>query len=309
MRRLRDESGHTLIELLAAMALMIIVIGSTLGAFDTFGRTTKTNEDLNDAQAAARTTLDRFARELRNASAYSTDTAGPDPSAILRADPWDIVFQAIDPLNAPGAGAGNNLQLQRVRYCLDTATNVMWRQRQMWTGATAPAIPSGADCPAGGWDERSPVAPFIVNTGSRRVFTYNSMNPADVAAAPPALSDISSIRANLYIDVNGTRPPSETQLSTGVHLRNKNRRPLVSCVATAAGPMHASLNGTASTDPEGEALTFNWYDGGTLLPNDSGPVIDYTATAAGAHTFSLTVIDVGGLKASATCAPASLSIQ
>jgi type II secretory pathway component PulJ len=305
--RLRDESGHTLIELLAAMALMIVVIGSTLGAFDTFGRNTQTNRSLNDAQGSARATLDRLARELRNASAYSTDTTGPDPSAVLRANPWDLVFQSIDPLTAPGAGAGNNYGLQRVRYCLDTSTNVMWRQRQSWTTATAPAMPAGADCPTGGWDEQSPVSNFIVNSGTRRVFTYNSMNPADVSATPPALSDISSIRANLYVDVNGTRPPAETQLSTGVQLRNKNRRPLVGCVATTGGPMHASLNGTASSDPEGEALTFSWYDGTTLL-DESGPVVDYTATAAGSHTFSLTVTDVGGLKATATCTPAPLSI-
>jgi type II secretory pathway pseudopilin PulG len=309
VRRLREESGHTLVELLAAMSLMILVIGSTLGAFDTFGRNTATNDQLNEAQSTARIALDRMARELRNASAYGTDPSpGVDPSAVLRAQPWDLVFQSVDPLTVPAAGAGNNLQLQRVRYCLDTATNVLFRQRQTWTTATAPVMPSGADCPAAGWTEQSPVARWIVNSGTRRLFTYNQMNPADVSAATPALSDISSIRANVYVDVNGTRPPAETQLATGVHLRNKNRRPVVSCVATAAGPMHASLNGTSSTDPEGEALKFGWKDGTTPL-DEGGPIVDYTAPTAGAHTFSLTVTDVGGLTATATCTPAPLTIQ
>jgi hypothetical protein len=288
---------------------MILVIGSTLTAFDTFGRNTTTNEQLNEAQSTARIALDRMARELRNASAYGTDPSpGVDPSAVLRADPWDLVFQSVDPLSVPAGGAGNNLGLQRVRYCLDTSTNVLFRQRQTWTGAVTPAMPGGADCPAAGWTEQSPVARWIVNSGTRRLFTYNQMNPADVSAAAPALSDISSIRANVYVDVNGTRPPTETQLATGVHLRNKNRRPLVGCVATAAGPMHASLNGTASTDPEGEALKFAWTDGTTPL-DDGGPVVDYTAPTAGAHTFSLTVTDVGGLTATATCTPAPLNIQ
>lgn len=309
MRRLREESGHTLVELLAAMGLMILVIGSTLTAFDTFGRNTTTNDQLNEAQGTARTALNHMARELRNASAYGTDPSpGVEPSAVLRAEPWDLVFQSVDPLSDPVGGAGNNLGLQRVRYCLDTATNRLFRQRQTWTGAATPAMPSGADCPAAGWTEQKSVATWIVNSGTRRLFTYNSMNPADVSATPPALSDISSIRANVYVDVNSTRPPAETQLSTGVHLRNKNRRPLVNCVATAAGPMHASLNGTGSTDPEGEALRFAWKDGTTQL-DDGGPVVDFAATAAGSHTFSLTVTDVGGLTATATCNPASLNIQ
>jgi type II secretory pathway component PulJ len=306
--RLREQQGHTLVELLAAMSLMILVIGSTLGAFDTFGHGTQTNQKLNEAQDAARNTLDLMSRQLRNASAYANDVADTDPKAIVRADAWDIVFQSIDPMSTPAAGVVNNKQLQRVRYCLDTATNVLWRQRQTWSGAT-PAVPAGADCPAAGWSEQIPVASYVVNGGSRRVFTYNSMDPNDVAATPPALSDITSVRASLFIDVNGSRAPAESQLATGVQLRNKNRRPIVSCVVTPTSTLHASLNGTGSSDPEGEALKYEWYEGGALIAGKSGPVVDYAAPAAGARTFSLKVTDVGNLTATASCNPSPINLQ
>jgi type II secretory pathway component PulJ len=306
--RLREQQGHTLVELLAAMSLMILVIGTTLGAFDTFGKGTQTNQKLNDAQDSARTALDLMSRQLRNASAYANDVTDTDPKAIVRADPWDIVFQSINPLVVPGAGAVNNKQLQRVRYCLNTTTQVLWRQRQTWSGTT-PGVPAGADCPASGWTEQLPVAQYVVNGGARRVFTYNSMNPNDVSATPPALSDITSVRASLFIDVNGSRAPAESQLATGVQLRNKNRRPLVSCVVTPTSTLHASLNGTASSDPEGEALKYEWFEGGALIAGKSGPVVDYAAPTAGSRTFSLRVTDVGTLSATAACNPSPINIQ
>jgi type II secretory pathway component PulJ len=302
MRRLREQGGHTLVEVLAAMGLMMVVLGSTLGAFDSFGRTSATNEQLNEAQDEARRGVSRMTRELRSASAYGADAAGADPSAVVRAQPWDLIFQSVDPLNAPGAGAGNSRQLRRVRYCVNTESGVLWRQWQTWTNAAEPPVPAAGDCPGGGWGGQEQVVGHIANGGGRRVFTYNSMDPNAVSAAAPAVADISSIRFSLFVDVNSaSRAPSESQLASGVFLRNKNRRPTAGCTATPIGSGHVSLNGTASQDPEGEALTFEWKDGSTVIEGGNGPILDYTLPTGGAHTFTVTVKDPGNLPNTATC--------
>lgn len=309
MRRLSDESGHSLMELLVAMSLMMLVLGTTLTVFDSFGRNTHTNGQMNDAQDQARAVMDRVARELRSASAYSdSGSSTAETSAVLRAEAWDLVFQSVDPLTPPGAGAGNKKQLQRVRYCLDTTGNKVWRQRQTWTTATPPTLSTDANCPGSGWTSQSLVAGDVVNGGGRRLFTYNAMDPATTGGTAPPLPDITSIRASVFVDTNVGKAPAETQLATGVFLRNKNRRPIVDCVATRGGPMHVSLNGTGSQDPEGEALEFAWTDNGTAM-NQTGPVVDYTSPTTGSHTFRVTVKDVGGLTSTAICAPNPLTVQ
>ena len=83
MRLTREESGFTLVELLTSMGIMIIVFGATLTTLQVFGATTTRNQNLLQAQDEARLALGRMARELRNASAYATDT--PQPSAVVRA--------------------------------------------------------------------------------------------------------------------------------------------------------------------------------------------------------------------------------
>jgi hypothetical protein len=66
----------------------------------------------------------------------------------------------------------------------------------------------------------------------------------------------------------------------------------------AAGPGGTSvtLNGSASTDPDGDALTFVWTEGSTVVGNSA--VVSLTASI-GTHTYTLTVTDAGGLSSSA----------
>ncbi len=181
MRLAREESGFTLVELLVSMGIMIIVLGATLTTLQVFGSTTNRNGDMLQAQDEGRLALDRMARELRNASAYATDT--PQPSAIVRAGPWDLIMQTINPRGS--TGSGNALNLMRVRYCLNTATRTLWRQSQTWTSATAPAVIADTACPSSAWGSgnQSSVVGDVVNGGTRRVFTYNSGNDGDRARA------------------------------------------------------------------------------------------------------------------------------
>jgi type II secretory pathway pseudopilin PulG len=299
MRLAREESGFTLIELMVSAAIMIVVLGATLGALDVFGNDAARSQRLVVAQDQARLALDMLARELRNGTAYTTDV--PQPSAVVRADPWDVIVQTVNP-QTPPAGNQNTLNLMRARYCLETATGRLWRQWQTWTSAVSPALISDTACPSTAWGagHRTVVATDVVNGGTRRVFTYNRGNAGDISEPPPPLEDISSVRVGLWIDPDPGKAPAAVQFATGVFLRNKNRRPVADCTASAVGNGHVSLNGSHSSDPEGGALNFAWADGATRLP-DTTSLVDYVSPSTGPHWFTLTVTDAGGLSAQSTC--------
>src|SRR5216684_700174 len=67
----------------------------------------------------------------------------------------------------------------------------------------------------------------------------------------------------------------------------------------AAGPAGTpvTLNGSASSDPDGDALTFVWTEGSTVVGNSA--VVSLTVTM-GVHTYTLTVTDTAGLSSTAT---------
>lgn len=305
MTRLRAQDGFSLIELLVSCGLMIIVLSATLGALDVFGSTTATNQKVSDAQDQARNTLDRMSWELRNATAYQIG-AGTG-SAILRADPWDIIFKSVDP-SSPGS-ANNPNSVQRIRYCLDSTGDTLYRETQLLNTSPVPNMPATADCPgpADSWPTRTAVATNVVNDG-RRVFTYNRQDQDDVNAPMPDYPDIAGVRAKLFVDVNPGKAPAETALATGVFLRNQNRRPVASCTATPTGNGHVFLNASASVDPEGGLLTYVW-SGAAGLDQKTAPNFDYTPATPGSYTFSVTVTDNSQLTSQATCAPDPVNIQ
>ena len=96
------------------------------------------------------------------------------------------------------------------------------------------------------------MAEHVVNSAAQEVFSYNAA----------ALTAITTVRADLFIDLEENRGPTATELSTGVFLRNQNRAPVASFTASAS-PSEIILNGSASSDPEGDPLTYEWFVGGS----------------------------------------------
>jgi hypothetical protein len=163
------------------------------------------------------------------------------------------------------------------------------------------------------------MADNIVNNVAVDVpFSYNS---SDRTA-------ITQVNVNLVVDINAvTKPPAALGLATGVFLRNQNRAPsAVFPVPTKTGTLKYRFNATASTDPEGNALNYYWYQGaaptcplpsgfadpaGTLPAGQAAdiPAIrnvavpDFTFPGAQSNTnqrMVLVVKDVGGLLACAS---------
>jgi type II secretory pathway pseudopilin PulG len=306
--RLRGEHGFTLTELLIASSLMIVVLAATLMVFDQFVQTSSRNTRQNDAQDSARFTIDQLARQLRNLALPTPQS----PNSIDLASGYDLVFKTADPGR------------RRVRYCLQTSApystsnGALWVQTQAGSvGGADPAVPSTASCPAatggGGWGTAKLVADHVTNRNGadRSLFEFN--------ADPATPSKITGVHTAVFVDVDPTRAPSETRISTGVFLRNQNQAPAAAFTISPGGSTtrHIVMNAANSTDPEGRTLAYYWFLGtspsltnaitsgacntadGCITP---GILNDYTVPTGvtASQTFTLLVKDPGGLTATAS---------
>jgi prepilin-type N-terminal cleavage/methylation domain-containing protein len=281
---IEDERGFTLVEMLVGLVIAMIVLGAVLKIMDNFTDISRATNDRNEAEDMARQGLRQVARNLRNASSPGTSGSG-----IERADSTDLVFQAVDPLVA--AGGSNSYNVHRVRYCLDSSNpkyGTLWKQTTTWTTASAPALPTATGCPNAAFGDQRAVGIWIANTSSggpaRPLFSYDS----------GTLANISNISLDLYVDADRTKGVGEIHVNTGVFLRNKNRTPTASFTVSAQGNKQVLLNGGASSDPDGQSLTYTWTVDGVALSNTSAIVL-HTLGTTGNHTFGLTVTDSGDL--------------
>jgi hypothetical protein len=302
--RLREERGISLAEVLMASTLFIVVLGAALTPIELLGRVERSTANQNDSQDNARNAVAVMARNLRNTSGQN--------QLVNLASPYDLVIETIDH-NPKPSGSTNARNLKRVRYCLDTGSSSqvgltkgrLWEQSYTWTTASPPNVLPSANCPDTGWgSSRRVVANFITNkaTSAHRptakpLFTYFPTGAT--------LNTITSIRVSVYSDRDWDEAPRETELTSGILLRNQNGAPTASFTATPglAGSKQITLNAGTSTDPEGLPLTYRWCDVTTVATCDdstrigTGTLYTYTAPAAGNRNIVLHAFDIGGLQA------------
>ena len=273
---LRREDGMALMEVLLVSVLMLIILGATLTTFNTFERQARDNQNLNEAQDQTRRALDLMARDLRN-------LASPTPLLPLAVDvkdPQDLIFQSEGKVKPVGSLNAQNTT--RVRFCLNTTTQILYRQIQTWTSAVAPGIPTSACGATAGWSSTMSVASDVVNA-ARPVFTYNAVDN----------DKVTEISAQVFVDTTPTSAPAEVDLQTSVFLRNQNRAPTAAFSAVSMPGGAIFLNASESTDPEEKALTFEWWDA-SLTPEKKvgeGIVFTYPAPSAGNRQMYLIVRD------------------
>lgn len=279
-RRLAEERGLTLIELMVAASLMLIISAAALTTLDQAVRLGGNSERRLDQQDRVRTAARSILHEIRDVA------ASPErPAIIEQAGDYDLVFKAVADGGATGA---NTMHLNRVRFCLagDRNSATIRQQTQSWTTAIPPNIPSTASCPSAAWDTSTVVAEDITNrAGSqeRPVFSYRRTTAGEVQ----------SIAVQLFLDEDPKREPPEALAETGVFLRNQNRVPEARFTATPAGTGHILLNASDSVDPEDQPLEVRWYDGTKAIGR--GTIYDYNAKTRGTHPITVEVTDVGGL--------------
>jgi prepilin-type N-terminal cleavage/methylation domain-containing protein len=299
MMRMRDEDGFTLVEMLVAMAITVIVFGATLTILDVFQSNNRFDQLRNENQDNARTAIDRLARQLRDVIARTTST-GIVPGALEQAEPYSITFQTVD-TSKPTSGK-NEINAMRVRYCLDDSTptnEILWEQVSRWETPESPKLPTSTACPdrtkegtaEADWSTTTRLVQYVTNKiGGRTtkpLFSYSAQETPEIL----------SVEADLFTNVNpGHARPGESELTSGVSLRNANRRPIVAFTATTENK-YVKLNASASQDPDGLALTYKWKEDSKALETTSQQYTSPQKLSSGSHLFKLEVTNPGGLSA------------
>jgi len=296
---LRDEQGFTLIELVVTMAITTVVFGSTLSVLDVFQSNNRFDQLRNENQDTARTTLDRLSRQLRNIVARTTST-GTVPGALEQAEEYAVTFETIDTTKA--TSGENKVNAMRVRYCLDDSkpeNEILWEQVRRWTTAEGPALPTSTSCPdrikegtsEPDWNTSTQVVQYVTNRNggqSRPLFIYSATETPEIL----------SVNADLFININPKQTrPGDSELTSGVSLRNANRVPVAEFTATEEGNRTVRLNASASYDPDGLSLTYKWWDNGAELTTTSQQYVTKTEFTKGStQKFKLEVTNPGGLS-------------
>ena len=135
---------------------------------------------------------------------------------------------------------------------------------------------------------------------NRRLFT-----PLPSTATTTA--QITGLQVSMYVDKNPGHLPGPTQLTSGIYLRNGLMSPVANFTATKTpnqGGTDIYLNGSASTDPHGQVLSYQWYNSGPC-PTSGAPAGAISGATTqeydagdfpnGSQTFSLVVTNTGGL--------------
>jgi hypothetical protein len=281
MNRLAREDGFTLAELLVGAMLGIIVLSASLTVLDQFRQMSSRTDERVKLQDEARQASRQLARSLRNVA------PSPEfPTVIGRADPYDIVFRAVD---RPRASGLNTRNLKRVRYCLDAGNPDRGRvleQTQRWDSQTAPPLSTDPSCPSGDWGTYRVVADHLTNRAGgadRPLWTYDQRSTGE----------ITGVKLHLFMNEAPNISEQEVSLETGVYLRNQNRAPTALFTAAQAGVRHVLLNGSPSSDPEGDPLDYYWFVNGVEIGR--GLIYDYAAPAGGSYVVRLDVRDPSGL--------------
>jgi len=265
------------------------IFPAAVDAFAGFLGPHKRNERQTQAQDTARMALDRIAIQLRSAASAGGSASQP----VEQHTDYDLVYLAPD---SSVSTTNNPRGLQHVRYCLDpsTASNQkLWRQTTRYDSSTQASPPATTSCPGSAWTTSKLVASNLVNqlqSPAKPLFTTCSGS-----------CYVTDVGINAVVDIDPTKPPRATDLQSKVSLRNLNRPPSAKLTCSASGNSRALCDASASTDPDGQTLTFAWAMNGGNLSGETSYRLDKPGLVSGtSYTFAVTVTDSAGLSSTAS---------
>lgn len=201
-RRLAEEDGLTLVELLVVIVVMLVVLTAIYTIWFGLQRTYSfTDEDLK-AQSEARAALAEMVELIRTArlpeSAPSEDLA----LVIVSADANALVcWTDVD------RDTAHDLEL--VRFRVDTDSRTLYRD-----------VSEVGDPTFGEGTSTKLVGNWLSNNDSNPLFSYRSANGSELATPVVTPTHIREVAINLRIDIETGRSPTAHHLSSVVQPRN-----------------------------------------------------------------------------------------
>lgn len=303
-----SEHGWTLPELCVALVVSSVILGSATMIIGNVASLNGTTNRQTQAEETARQAIDSLSTQLRNAIGPPGKTPIYFPASGSSGGSSELVYYI--PGGTPNV-ATNPRGLQWIRYCLDATTlsnETLWQQTAPYDNTQA-GPPSRTTCPSATWSTQSKVATNVVDQEcGTTLFTQNT----DSGGV------IHDIQVRLLVRVaagNCTRQQGQrgdqfpTSITSSLDFRNAKSGP-VAAINCSVQNKHAVCDASASSDPDGEALSFQWkylccspsFSGGdtgwesgqTSYLFDKGPL------TSGIYQLWVQVTDSSGLSNSAS---------
>jgi prepilin-type N-terminal cleavage/methylation domain-containing protein len=259
-RRLSEQRGFALTELLVVMMISTVLLSATLLTFERMVTNENTNDTRNDTAELARNSLDIQARQVRNLAKRV------NAATIDTVQPFDFIFQTSDPSRT------------WVRYCLDTSLGTDKGRLYELVNPTATGITAGmrGSCVgAAGWTTTRVAATNVTNRiggVDRAIFKYRCVDNTTACTSSASTFDkIVGVNTALYIDTTPVGGPPELKVNTSVFLRNQNQAPVAVIASSTVSSASRTilLNASGSSDYEGRTLSYYWFLG--AMPNATTP--------------------------------------
>jgi hypothetical protein len=244
---LRSEQGWTLMEMMVAILVSTMVLGAATTLLGGVAKLHGTTDRQVVAQEKARTAIDALAAQLRNAIGPPAKSPIYYPAAGSSGGTTELVFYAP---SATASLTNNPRGLQWVRYCLDytnVSNETLWMQTAAYD-ASQIAPPSTTTCPSPSWPKQQPVATSVVNRASTPITTLFTQ-------ATDSSGVIHNVQVRLLVKGDSNR--LATPITTSIDFRNAKSGPTVVMTCQVQNG-HAICDASKSTDPDGEALSFQW---------------------------------------------------
>ncbi len=227
--------------------------------------------------------------------------AGVKPSSFAKLNQCKALYAAgAGAVNAPFFSYAHSAKLGPNDTCRTGSSAISGLA--FYTGSSYPAAYNGALF----FGDYARSCIWVMRAGANGV-----PDPSTVATVIPTADhpDPVSIQADpishdiFYVDIN----PGTVHRITYAGGGGGNRAPVASFTATpnnGASPLHPTLNGTGSSDPDGDALTYSWdLNGDQVFGDATGAVVNPTFSTPGVVQVRLRVQDPDGLQGTSAPVP------